>query len=57
MGATIGSPNSGSITDIYGTIHIDKKFIDESPAKPQNYKRYRDVIQLTFAKTAAKRAE
>ena len=41
-GATIGSPNSVSITDIYGAIHTDKKFIDESPVKPQNYKRYRD---------------
>ena len=41
-GATIGSPDSGSITDIYGAIHIDKKFIDESPIKPQNYKTYRD---------------
>ena len=41
-GATVGSPGSGSITDIYGAIHIDKKFIDESPVKPQNYKRYRD---------------
>ena len=54
-GATIASPDSGSITDIYGAIHIDKKFIDESPIKPQNYKRYRD-IQLTFAKTAANKS-
>ena len=41
-GATIGSPDSGSITDTYGAIHIDKKIINESPLKPQNYKRYRD---------------
>ena len=41
-GATIGLPDSGSITDIYGAIHIDKKFINESPVKPQNSKRYGD---------------
>ena len=41
-GATIGSPDSGSVTDIYGAIHIDKKLMEESPIKPQNYKRYRD---------------
>ena len=38
----IGSPNSGSVTDIYGAIHIDKKLMEESLIKPQNYKRYRD---------------
>ena len=26
-GATIGSSDSGSVTDIFGAIHIDKKFI------------------------------
>ena len=38
-GATIGSPDSGSVTDIYGAIHIDKKLMEESPIKRQNYKR------------------
>ena len=38
-GARIGSPDSGSVTDIYGAIHIDKKLMEESPIKPQNYKR------------------
>ena len=41
-GATIGSPYSGLVTDIFGAIHIDKKFIEASPRKPENYKRYRD---------------
>ena len=41
-GATIGSPDWGSITDIFGAIHIDKKIIEESSRKPENYKRYRD---------------
>ena len=41
-GATIGSPDSESVTDIFGAIHIDKKFIEESSRKPENYKRYRD---------------
>ena len=41
-GAMIGSPDSASVTDIYGPIHIDKKLMEESPIKPQNYKRYRD---------------
>ena len=41
-GATIGSPDSGSVTDIYGAIHIDRKLMEESLIKPQNYKRYRD---------------
>ena len=41
-GATIGSPDSGSVTDTFGAIHIDKKFIEESPRKHENYKRYRD---------------
>ena len=43
-GATIGSPDSGSVTDIYGAIHIDKKLMEESLIKPQNYKWYRDDI-------------
>ena len=41
-GATIGSPDSGSITDIFGAVNTDKKFIEEFPRKPDNCKRYRD---------------
>ena len=40
--ATIGSPDSGSSTDIFGSIHIDKTFESECPKKPENFKRYRD---------------
>ena len=40
--ATIGSPDSGFITDIYGAVHIDQVLIQQCPIVPQNYKRYRD---------------
>ena len=36
-GATIGSPDSGSVADVYGAIHIYRKLMEESPIKPQNY--------------------
>ena len=39
-GATISSPDSGSVIDIFGAIHIDKKIIEDCPKKPENYKRY-----------------
>ena len=41
-GATIGSPESVSVTDIYGAIHIDRKLMEEFPIKPLYYKRNRD---------------
>ena len=41
-GATIGSPDSGSITDIFGAVFIDKNFMEEWPRKPDSYKRYQD---------------
>ena len=41
-GATIGSPDSGSVIDIYGAVHIDQVLIQQCPVVPQNYKRYRD---------------
>ena len=41
-GATIGSLESGSITDIYGALHTDQVLIQQCPIVPQNYKRYRD---------------
>ena len=40
-GATIGGPNSGSVTDIFGSEFIDKK-IDECPYSAEEYRRYRD---------------
>ena len=40
-GATIGGPNSGSVTDIFGCEFIDKK-IEECPYSIEEYKRYRD---------------
>ena len=53
--ATIGSPDPGSVTDIYGTIHIDGNLMEESPIKPQNYKRYRDDT-LDICVTVVKRS-
>ena len=41
-GATIGSPDSGSVTDIFGAIHIDKIIQEMCPVQPENYCRYRD---------------
>ena len=41
-GATNGSPDSGSVTDIFGAIHIDKVIQDHCPIEPENYRRYRD---------------
>ena len=37
--ATIGSSNSGSVTDIFGAIHIDKVIQDHCPIEPENYCR------------------
>ena len=41
-GATTGSPDLGSVTDIFGAVYIDKKFMEECPRKPDNYKWYQD---------------
>ena len=41
-GATIRSPDSGSITDTYEAVHIDQVLIQQCPIVPQNYKRYRN---------------
>ena len=41
-GATIGSPDSGSVTDIFGAIHIDKVIQDHCPIEPEDYRGYRD---------------
>ena len=53
-GVTIGSPDSGSITDIFGAVFIDKKFMEECPRKPDNYKRYRDGTIDVCKNTAEK---
>ena len=41
-GATIGSPDSGSVTDIFGAIHIDKIIQENCPIESKYYCRYRD---------------
>ena len=41
-GATIGGPNAGSVTDIYGAEYIDKIIYEECPFDMEEYKRYRD---------------
>ena len=41
-GATIGSPDSGSVTDIFGAIHIDKVIQERCPIPPEDYCRYCD---------------
>ena len=41
-GATIGSPDSGSVTDIFGAIHINKVIQEHCPIPLEDYCRYRD---------------
>ena len=41
-GATICSPDTGTVTDSFGAIHVDKVIQDRCPIKPENYRRYRD---------------
>ena len=41
-GATIGGPNSGSVTDIFGAEFIDRVIEEKCPYKLQEYRRYRD---------------
>ena len=41
-GATIGSLDSGSVTGIFGAIHIDKVIAERCPIRPENYVRFRD---------------
>ena len=38
-GATVGSPDSGSIMDIFGTIHTNKKI-------QENSGKFRKIVQL-----------
>ena len=53
-GATIGSSDSESITDIFGAVYIDKKFMDKRPRKPDNYKWYRDDTIDVYKNTTDK---
>jgi hypothetical protein len=41
-GATIGGPNSASVTDIFGAIFIDKVIEEKCPYEVGEYARYRD---------------
>ena len=41
-GATIGGPDAGSVTDIFGAIYIHKVIQEECPFDVEEYKRYRD---------------
>ena len=41
-GATIGSPDSGSVTDIFGAIYIDDVLEKDCPIPPENYGRFHD---------------
>ena len=42
QGATIGGPESASVTDIFGAEYIDKKAMEGGPMEPEDWKRYRD---------------
>ena len=41
-GATIGGPESASVTDIFGAIYIDPVARNGGPIVPTDWKRYRD---------------
>ena len=41
-GATIGGPESASVTDIFGAIYIDPVAKNGGPIVPTDWKRYRD---------------
>ena len=41
-GATIGGPESASVTDIFGAEFIDQIAMRGGPIEPDNWKRYRD---------------
>ena len=41
-GATIGSPDSGSVTNIFGAIHIDKIIQENCQIESKYYCKYRD---------------
>ena len=51
-GATIGGPNSGSVTDIFGAEYIDQKIYQDCPYNVSEYKRYRDdTIDISINST------
>ena len=41
-GATIGGPESASVTDIFGAVYIDPVAKNGGPFVPKEWKRYRD---------------
>ena len=41
-GATIGGPDEGSVTDIFGAIYIDKVIQEECSSDIEEYNRYKD---------------
>ena len=41
-GATIGGPESASVTDIYGAVFIDSKIEENIINENEDWKRYRD---------------
>ena len=41
-GATIGGPESASVTDIFGDVYIDPVAKNGGPFVPKEWKRYRD---------------
>ena len=42
QGATIGGPESASVTDIFGAEYIEKKAMEGGPMEPKDWKRYKD---------------
>ena len=42
--ATIGEPESASVTDIFGAVYIDPVAEKGGPFAPKDWKRYRDDI-------------
>ena len=57
-GATIGSPDSGSVTDIFGAMYIDNIIEESCPIKPEHYVRYRhDTFDVCINSNEAEQEE
>ena len=56
-GATIGGPESASVTDIFGAIHIDKKIMENVIQDDEDWKRYRDDSWSISTNTSKEREE
>ena len=54
-GATIGGPESASVTDIYGAVFIDEKIVENIINKEEDWKRYRDDSCSISTNTTAER--